>query len=117
MTQTISSIRALVGLLCAGAPAAASTTVFATNFESGLPPEFSAPGASIQGVKNGKQIKIVGHGEALGHSLAADPKPVLVELRVGGARYCMGFGGTVKFTAGKKFQAKDSTAADAACPP
>jgi len=76
----------------------------------------TGPFTSLQ-VKNGKQIKIVGHGEGLGHSLAADPKPVLVELRVGGARYCMGFGGTVKFTAGKKFQAKDSTAADAACPP
>jgi hypothetical protein len=32
-------------------PARAQTTVFSTDFEAGLPPEFSAPGAAIQGVE------------------------------------------------------------------
>ena len=76
----------------------------------------TGPFSSLQ-VKAGKQIKIVGHGDGLDMSLANDPKPVLVELRLGGARYCMGFGGTVKFTAGKKYQAKNSATTDAACPP
>jgi hypothetical protein len=68
-------------------------------------------------VKPGKGIKIVGKGSALGIGLASDPRPVLIELRLGGARYCMGFGGSIEFTAGKKYLAKNSTAADAACPP
>jgi len=67
-------------------------------------------------VKPGKQVKIVGKGTALGHTLASDPRPVLVELRLGAERYCFAFGGTVKFTADKKYLAKDAPAA-AACPP
>src|SRR5690349_1263943 len=31
--------------------AAASTTVFTTDFESGIPPQFSAPGAFLDGVQ------------------------------------------------------------------
>ena len=34
-----------------GGPAAAGTTVFSTDFESGVPPEFSAPGAFLDGVQ------------------------------------------------------------------
>ncbi len=34
-----------------GTMAAASTTVFSTDFESGVPPEFSAPGAVLDGVQ------------------------------------------------------------------
>jgi hypothetical protein len=67
-------------------------------------------------VKPGKQVKIVGKGTALGDTLASDPRPVLVELRLGAARYCFAFGGTVAFTADKKYLAKDAPAA-AACPP
>jgi hypothetical protein len=68
-------------------------------------------------VKPGKIVKIVAKGTTLGHTLASDPRPVLVELRLGAERYCMGFGGDVKFTADKKYLAKNATAADAACPP
>ena len=68
-------------------------------------------------VKTGKSIKIVAKGSALGHTLALDPRPVLIELRLGGMRFCMGFGGAVTFTADKKYLAKASPLAEAACPP
>ena len=67
-------------------------------------------------VKPGKQIRIGGKGTALGHTLGGDPRPVLVELRLGAERYCFAFGGTVKFTTDKKFLAKAAPAA-ASCPP
>ena len=38
-------------LACLTAPAGAATTVFSTDFESGLPPEMSAPGSVIEGVQ------------------------------------------------------------------
>lgn len=65
-------------------------------------------------VQRGKQIKVKGKG-ALGHELAADPGPVDVVLQIGSRRYCMRFGGTTKFTAGKRFLAKDA-GAPADCP-
>ena len=37
--------------LMSGMPCAADTTVFSTDFESGLPAQFSAPGSVIQGVQ------------------------------------------------------------------
>jgi hypothetical protein len=66
-------------------------------------------------VKRGKLMKLVGRGAALGHTLAANPDPVGVVLTLGTHRYCLQFGGTVKFDAGKKFLAKDA-GAPAACP-
>lgn len=66
-------------------------------------------------VKPGKQLKIVGKGEALGHSLGADPERVDVELRLGGRRYCMTFGGDTTFKDGKKFLAKNAPTATG-CP-
>ena len=66
-------------------------------------------------VKPGKQIKIQGKGAGLNHSLATDPGQVNVELRLGGHRYCMSFGGQRTFTQGKKFLATNAAAATA-CP-
>ena len=39
------------GLLLSGAAAAAPVVVFSTQFESGVPPEFSAPGSVLSGVQ------------------------------------------------------------------
>jgi|RhiMetdeSRZDD1v2_1073273.scaffolds.fasta_scaffold611800_1 hypothetical protein len=66
-------------------------------------------------VKAGKLVKIVGKGAQLQQSLAADPQPVNVVLTTGAARYCMSFGGTPTFTAGKRFLATNAPA-PAACP-
>jgi hypothetical protein len=66
-------------------------------------------------IKAGKLVKAVGKGGALGHDLGSNPDPVGAVLAVGGQRYCTSFGGTVSFTAGKKFLAKDAPA-PGACP-
>jgi hypothetical protein len=62
-----------------------------------------------------KLVKIVANGAALAHTLAASPNPVQIVLTMGGVRYCASFGGTVKFKAGKSYDAKAS-AAPAGCP-
>jgi hypothetical protein len=62
-----------------------------------------------------KLVKIVANGAALAHTLAASPNPVQIVLTMGGVRYCASFGGTVKFKAGKSYDAKAS-AAPASCP-
>ena len=53
MRRTRPTLLASAFLLTLGlvAPAGAATTVFSTGFESGLPPEFSAPGSVIEGVQ------------------------------------------------------------------
>jgi hypothetical protein len=56
-------------------------------------------------VKAGKLVKVVGKGAQLQQSLTLDPQPVNVVLTTGAARYCMSFGGTPTFTAGKRFLA------------
>jgi len=66
-------------------------------------------------VKPGKLVKIAARGDALGIPLDADVAPVLVELRIGGRRYCFEFGGTVKWKAGKQWAATKAPAASA-CP-
>ena len=66
-------------------------------------------------VKPGKIIKLVGKGKALGHSLASDPEPVYVILRLGTDKYCMRFGGDTFFKRDKKFMAKKAPAPEA-CP-
>lgn len=68
-------------------------------------------------VKPGKLIKIAGKGANLGHSLAQNPNPVLLELRVGSSTYCLDFGGTQppNFKALKKYLAKDAQPGE--CPP
>jgi hypothetical protein len=66
-------------------------------------------------VKTGKIVKIVGKGAALRQSLALDPQPVDVVLTTGAGRYCMSFGGTPTFTAGKRFLATNAPPPNA-CP-
>ena len=61
-------------------------------------------------VKAGKLVKIIGKGAELRQSLALDPQPVNVVLTTGAARYCMSFGGTPTFTAGKRFLATNAPA-------
>jgi len=55
-----------------------------------------------------KLIKITAKGDGLALSLAEDPRPVDVELRLGARRYCLAFGGTAKLTPGTKLLAKGS---------
>jgi len=66
-------------------------------------------------LRNGRLIKITGKGPGLNHTLAVNPDPVDVVLSTGTKRYCMSFGGTVRFTANMLFNAKD--AATGTCPP
>jgi len=48
----------------------------------------------------GRMLRISGEGALLPYTLSAEPDLVQVELRIGGYRYCLEFGGTVqKFTA------------------
>ena len=61
-------------------------------------------------VKPGKQLKILGKGTGLGHSLAASPEPVSVVLTLGELRLCMTFGGAVTFKEQKKYLGKNAPA-------
>ncbi|HEV7734785.1 MAG TPA: hypothetical protein VGR62_21625 [Candidatus Binatia bacterium] len=66
-------------------------------------------------VRNGKLVKLVAKGSALGHTLATNPNPVSVVLSIGGKGYCLTFGGTAKFTAAKRYSATRAPAGT--CPP
>jgi len=66
-------------------------------------------------IKQGKIVKAVGKGAGLVQTLAADPRPVSVALGAGSERYCMSFGGSITFKAGKKFLATGAPAG-APCP-
>ena len=67
-------------------------------------------------LKSGKprQLKAMGTGSGLGHSLAGSPRPVDVVLTTGIKRYCMTFNGLQIFKPGKSFFTTSSPAA--ACP-
>ena len=67
-------------------------------------------------VKRGVLVKVAGTGAGLGHSLGGNPDPVAVILQIGSRKYCVSFGGTVTFDAGKKYLAKDAPV-PGACPP
>jgi len=66
-------------------------------------------------LKPGKLLKAGSRG-ALGDPLATNPAPVELVLRTGNRTYCMRFGGTPKFKAGKLFTAKGAPA-PSSCPP
>lgn len=67
-------------------------------------------------VKPGKQIKISGKGQLLGHELTSAPDAVIVELRLGERRYCFRFGGTVTYEQDRSFTAVAAPADPLACP-
>jgi hypothetical protein len=56
-------------------------------------------------IKTGGVVRIVGSGADLTLSLQADPNPVVVDVTIGGRRYCMQFGGDATFKPGKRFAA------------
>ena len=56
-------------------------------------------------IKSGGSVRIVGSGSALALSLQADPNPVVVDVTIGGRRYCMQFGGDATFKPGRRFAA------------
>jgi hypothetical protein len=62
-------------------------------------------------IRNGKPAKIKGRGAALNVTLGTNPAPVDVVLRFGnvGRRYCVEFGGRVKFFPGVRFAALAAT--------
>ena len=68
-------------------------------------------------IRNGRPAKVKSRGPALNFSLAADPNPVQVVLRIGndGRRYCLEFGGRTRFHPGTRFTALASSAPDS-CP-
>jgi polyvinyl alcohol dehydrogenase (cytochrome) len=66
-------------------------------------------------VRPGHQVLVAGRG-ALSQTLAANPAAVEVILQLGARRFCMAFGGTETFQAGRRFRAVNAPA-PAACPP
>lgn len=65
-------------------------------------------------LRRGK-LTMSGRGAGLGFTLATDPAPVDVTLATGVKRYCLRFGGTQMFSAGRRYKAK-AAPAPAACP-
>jgi hypothetical protein len=61
-------------------------------------------------IKNGKLLRIAGAGAALGIRLDVAPDPTLVEIGIGDARYCMAFGGTTTYRAGRRYAANAAPA-------
>jgi hypothetical protein len=68
-------------------------------------------------VRAARSLDAAGEGAALGFSLATNPAPVdvVLQLGAGGRLFCLRFGGTLRFHAGKSLTAKNAPAA--ACPP
>ena len=61
-------------------------------------------------VKTGGVLRIVGSGLDLALSLQTNPNPVMVELAIGGRRYCLEFGGNATFRPGRRFVARAAPA-------
>lgn len=59
-------------------------------------------------VKRGRLVRIAGRGGALGHSLAADPGGVAIELVLGARPYCLEFGGDVRTRPLRRLVASDA---------
>jgi hypothetical protein len=72
-------------------------------------------GFKFKGKDGPLETILVKPGKLLEHSLATDPDPVYVELRLGSDKYCMRFGGQTSFKPGKPFMAKKAPAPEA-CP-
>ena len=71
---------------------------------------------SLVVILNGKMLKVIGKGEALGHTIGEfDPSPVDVVVTTGSRRFCMQFGGTASLKPNMLFTAKDAPA-PSACP-
>jgi hypothetical protein len=66
-------------------------------------------------VKAGKGLRVRGKGAGLGHTLGGNPAPVRVVLTLGEQQYCLSFGGTVDYTAGNRYLARNAAAPDI-CP-
>ena len=63
-----------------------------------------------------RQLNLIGKGSGLGYSIGTtNPGPVSVVLAVRGTKYCMTYGGTIKFLAGKSFTGLNA-AAPGGCP-
>lgn len=58
----------------------------------------------------GSRLDVVATGAALGHSLAAEPVHVDVQITIGAFRHCARFGGATRFVAGRRFVAKNASA-------
>ncbi len=61
-------------------------------------------------IRPGRQIKVVGRGAQLGHSLGLNPDPVVVFVSIGSRVFCSEYGGQVTFTRDGSFRAKDASA-------
>jgi len=61
-------------------------------------------------VKPGKLARAIGKGSGLGHTLADNPDPVAVILKMGAQAYCGRFGGASHFTDGTRYLAKRAPA-------
>jgi hypothetical protein len=66
-------------------------------------------------IKSGKRLLVKGKGEGLGHSLASEPDVVQVELQLGTRHFCLEFGGSGPFKAGKKLLRRKAPVASG-CP-
>jgi polyvinyl alcohol dehydrogenase (cytochrome) len=65
-------------------------------------------------VAPGRHVRVMGRG-AFTATLSTNPNPVDLVLRTGAKRYCLEFGGMVRFQANKRFSAT-SAPAPASCP-
>ena len=61
-------------------------------------------------------VRVKGAGEELAPTLGQNPNPVAVVLTLGAERYCMQFGGEVRFRENRRFVARDAPR-PASCPP